>query len=214
MRVLGIDPDSQLGTRLDRYAYSAGNRLHVLPARRMGEALARLECDRDIVACLVDARVAAQDDFALLTLLARRYPTLPVLIIADAQAPDSLRVWLSRGARGAIGRAMPPDEIQRALRAVLAGGIFLPPGSDGTNSLPFAHDAAFMARPALTPRQAEVLNLLAQGHATQEICAQMGLTEGTVKNHLGAIYRQLRVRNRLQAVLAARRYVPCATAQG
>ncbi len=206
MKILGIDPDSQISSRLDRWHFAAGERLRVLPARRMGEALAQLECDRDIAACLVDARVAAQDDYAFLSLLSRRFPTLPALIVCEPLTAETARHWLARGARGVIWKDLPADEIQRALRAVFAGGFFLPPGASGANLLPPAFDSAPAPGPLLTPRQIEVLSLLTQGHDTQTICAQLGLTEGTVKNHLGAIYRQLRVRNRLQAVLAARRY--------
>ena len=59
----------------------------------------------------------------------------------------------------------------------------------------------------LTPRQAEVLRLLAQGLPNKSIANALGVSEGTVKVHLIAVFRTLNVRNRTAAVLAAQRYL-------
>jgi DNA-binding NarL/FixJ family response regulator len=56
---------------------------------------------------------------------------------------------------------------------------------------------------AITPRQQEVLYCLAEGKPTKRICAELGMSEGTAKVHIGAIFRALRVRNRTQATLVA-----------
>ncbi|MBI3150445.1 MAG: response regulator transcription factor [Betaproteobacteria bacterium] len=212
MKILGIDPDSRLGSILERHAFAAGADLRMLPARRVGEALALLECDRDICCCLLDARVATQDQYALPQMLSRRFAALPVLVVVDQPDAETFRAWLARGVRGIVSGAMPAEELLRALRAVVAGGLFLPPGGLDGSFLAPALERIRLAQPELTPRQREVLTLLAEGHATRDICLRLGLTEGTVKNHLGAIFRQLRVRNRLQAVLAARRCLGSAPA--
>ena len=57
----------------------------------------------------------------------------------------------------------------------------------------------------LTPRQLQVLELLAQGHPNKRIATRLGVSEATVKIHLGAIFRALEVANRTQAVRAAQR---------
>lgn len=56
---------------------------------------------------------------------------------------------------------------------------------------------------AITPRQQQVLYCLAEGKPTKRICAELGMSEGTAKVHIGAIFRALRVRNRTQATLVA-----------
>lgn len=56
---------------------------------------------------------------------------------------------------------------------------------------------------AITPRQQEVLYCLVEGKPTKRICAELGMSEGTAKVHIGAIFRALRVRNRTQATLVA-----------
>lgn len=209
MKVLGIDPDSQIGPTLERHAFALREPLQVLPARRMGEVLARLECDRDIDCALIDGRVAGLDDGAVMQLLARRFPSVAVLLTFERIDQEALRGWLARGARGIVLANMPPGDILRALRVVVDGGVFLPPGSLDATVLAPIIDSSFQHQPQLTARQREVLGLLAQGHATREICQRLTLSEGTVKNHLSAIFRELRVRNRVQAVLRARRLGAC-----
>ncbi len=59
--------------------------------------------------------------------------------------------------------------------------------------------------PPLTPRQHEVLCLLAEGLTTQEIAARLGVAEETARNHIRALLRQLRVHTRLEAVVEAQR---------
>jgi DNA-binding CsgD family transcriptional regulator len=64
-------------------------------------------------------------------------------------------------------------------------------------------EAAEMPHHPLTARQADVLNLLAEGRSTKDIARRLGLAVPTVKTHLAAVYRQLGARNRLQAVVKA-----------
>jgi len=58
---------------------------------------------------------------------------------------------------------------------------------------------------AITPRQQEVLFCLVEGKPTKKICTELGISEGTAKVHISAIFRALRVRNRTQATLVALR---------
>jgi DNA-binding NarL/FixJ family response regulator len=99
-----------------------------------------------------------------------------------------------------------------ALRLVLSGGIYLPPllnqGGSGGPRLAFGRSGRNGAADSgserkLTPRQQEVLQCLARGQSNKEIAYQLGLSQGTVKIHIAAIFRAFKVRNRTQAVIAA-----------
>jgi len=101
-------------------------------------------------------------------------------------------------------------QMQAALQRVLGGGIHLPPGLD----LPWPGPAGTApagpadSRPAdavLTPRQREVLGLLVDGLPNKSISRRLGLSGSTVKTHMEAIYRELGVHSRSQAVVAAAR---------
>ncbi len=98
-----------------------------------------------------------------------------------------------------------------ALRLVLAGGVYVPPsvlygdpaaevGADGTRD--FAGAAAF---PQLTPRQRQVLELLAQGQSNKRISRGLGMAEGTARIHVTAILKAFGVGNRTEAAIAAER---------
>jgi DNA-binding NarL/FixJ family response regulator len=99
-----------------------------------------------------------------------------------------------------------------ALHEVLGGGVYLPATVGPALSAMQIESSAFATAAAsepeagsLTVRQIEVLSFLCQGKGNKEIAADFGLSEKTVKTHLSAIFKVLRVVNRTQAVLAARR---------
>ncbi|HEY2399245.1 MAG TPA: response regulator transcription factor, partial [Steroidobacteraceae bacterium] len=98
------------------------------------------------------------------------------------------------------------------LRQVLSGGVYLPATMSDSVAAADVETAIYPQVPAqapeagsLTVRQIEVLGNLCQGKGNKEIAADFGLSEKTVKTHLSAIFKVLRVVNRTQAVLAARR---------
>ena len=108
---------------------------------------------------------------------------------------------LRAGARIFVSKAVSTDMLGNLLRRVLASEVDKPEWitPQGTNSL---EDEPSLV---LTPRQREILSLLAQGHPNKEIGLRLGLAEITVKMHVSAIFRTLNVANRTQAVLVARR---------
>jgi DNA-binding NarL/FixJ family response regulator len=89
-----------------------------------------------------------------------------------------------------------------------AGAAVARPGPPGIGVLggsgaPARHEAALAESLGLTPRQADVLDLLLQGKSAKLICRELGLAAGTVKVHTSAVLRALNVTTRTQAVVAA-----------
>lgn len=119
-------------------------------------------------------------------------PTLVVMSSEDTSA--MMEAALAGGARGFIAKSAAHDVVAAALRLLLAGSIVVP-----------NDQAALTANSCLTPRQRQVLDLLGQGKSNKEIGQTLGLTEGTVKLHVSAVLRALKVNNRTQAVLVAAR---------
>jgi DNA-binding NarL/FixJ family response regulator len=139
-----------------------------------------------------------------------RCPLLPVVIISAHDNASNARRALSAGAAGFIPKSTPTPQVIEALQEVLAGGVYLPPAMAETaanpeNLISPRRAAAEPEAGSLTVRQIEVLGFLCQGKANKEIAADFGLSEKTVKTHLSAIFKVLKVVNRTQAVLAARR---------
>lgn len=176
----------------------------------------------DVDLAVVDLNMPGADGYSHIDELRRRHPSVPVIVLSGYEDPALMRGALERGALGFIPKAYSPDVMLSAVRLVLAGGIYVPPmmlsavppgvvaGSPGepqpvgSSVRPVGGAATLESlRSVLTERQVEVLQLLSQGKPNKLIGRSLGISEGTVKIHLAAIFRALNVRNRTEAVVAA-----------
>jgi DNA-binding NarL/FixJ family response regulator len=147
-------------------------------------------------------------------------PNVPVMVLSGSEDGALMKSLLAMGVQGFIPKAYSPDVMLSAVRLVLAGGVYVPPlllqeRVDGAVPTPPPVSAAQMTpgadsleerlRKLLTERQIDVLRLLSQGKPNKLIARDLGISEGTVKIHLAAIFRALNVRNRVEAVVASRR---------
>ncbi len=132
------------------------------------------------------------------------FPEAPVVILSASEQIDDIQRLLAAGALGYITKSSPSDTILGALRLVLAGGVYVPPAlldnSEGTP--PSLVSSRY---PALSYRQIQVLRELAKGQSNRQIGFVLDVTEGTVKLHMAAIFRILKVNNRTEAVLVAQK---------
>ena len=167
---------------------------------------------------LVDLHMPGAVGQSHLEELRRLYPALPVIVLSGYEDPAIMRAALEHGALGFIPKAYSPDVMLSAVRLVLSGGVYVPPmllhaappGAAVTAPAPLGGNPADAGAPTLaalrrmlTERQVEVLQLLSQGKPNKLIGRALGISEGTVKIHLAAIFRALNVRNRTEAVIAA-----------
>ncbi len=142
----------------------------------------------------------------------RGLPGVPVLVLSGSEDPALVRELLELGVQGFIPKAYSPEVMLSAVRLVLSGGVYVPQmllGGAGaaTTSSPGEQVASLeeRLRKLLTERQIDVMRLLALGKPNKVIARDLGISEGTVKIHLAAIFRALNVRNRVEAVIASRR---------
>ena len=132
-----------------------------------------------------------------------RAPHVPLAIVSAEDDPASVRKLLALGVSGFIPKTDSPAVVASAVRLILAGGVYVPPALvTAAASGPIGPDAF-----GLTERQMEVVRLLARGLSNKVIARELGVSEGTVKVHLLAVFRALDVRNRTAAVLAAQRFL-------
>jgi DNA-binding NarL/FixJ family response regulator len=134
-----------------------------------------------------------------------------VMLVDHVDSTNAARA-LRAGARVVLPVDARDDEILAAVHAAAAGLVALPrelassllAASDGNDDARRAH-AISPATAPLTPREREVLALLAEGLANKAIAPRLGITEHTVKAHVAAIYDKLHAGNRAEAVVAAAR---------
>ena len=109
------------------------------------------------------------------------------------------------GARGFLLKAISPDTLVQALRDVVGGSTALRPLlTERMERAPV--ERAFAATPEpepLSPKELQVLRLVASGRSNTEIAALLGNSEGVIKNHCSAVFAKMGVRDRTQAVLRA-----------
>ena len=166
-------------------------------------ALAALECNPDLDLAVVDLMLPDVNGFSLLAILGKRFPDMPAIVVSAMDDDASVRRALKAGASGFVSKASSGEVLVQAVREVLEGGVPTPVRSAANPLLPAARGPA--ERFGLTTAQSRVLELLAGGRSNREIAELLGLTEGTVKVHMTAIYRALGVGSRSQALVAIAR---------
>jgi DNA-binding NarL/FixJ family response regulator len=135
-------------------------------------------------------------------------PQVRVLIVTMLEDDASVFTAMKAGARGYVLKDAEKPEILRAITAVGHGEAIFSPAIAGrvldyfTSPRPTATAAAF---PQLTDREREILGLIAQGHANQDIARRLVLTHSTVRNYVSSIFSKLQVADRAQAIVQARR---------
>ncbi len=143
--------------------------------------------------------------------LCNNWPDVPIVVVSVKEEMHLIRQALRAGATGYIPKSSSPDVTLNAIRLVLSGGIYIPP--DALELRSFADDEGDRkpvsksvghengnADAILTPRQVDVLDLIAEGKSNQEIGEELGLTAGTVKMHLTRIYKTLGAKSRTDAL--------------
>lgn len=166
-------------------------------------ALALVEANDDLDAVFLDLNLPDMHGFEALARIGRIRPECPVIVISASEEPDDARQALAKGAMGYVPKSAGPQTLLSALTLVLNGDIYVPPL---VLAEPPAQPVAAHAAPrrTLTERQIDVLRRVAAGHANKIIASDLGLSEKTVKAHVTAIFRELGVVSRTQAITAAR----------
>lgn len=160
----------------------------------------------DIV--LLDMRMPQSDGITVLKQLLENGMTMPIVILTTSSDERDLIEALRSGARGYLLKDMEPDELVAALRDINAGKTVVAPNLtqilaevvQGKSAIPDMESSPF---DELTPRETEILGLLAEGQSNKVIARNLGISDGTVKLHVKAILRKLEVHSRVEAAVMA-----------
>jgi DNA-binding NarL/FixJ family response regulator len=158
---------------------------------------------------LMDIRMPRLDGIeAARRIVADTGPAVKVLMLTTFGNDDYVYASLRAGASAFLLKDCPPEELVAAIRIVARGDALLAPAV--TRAVVEAFVRGSPARPELaavlsdlTPREVEVLELLAQGRSNSEIADALTLSGATVKTHVGHVLVKLGVRDRVQAVIFA-----------
>ena len=126
------------------------------------------------------------------------YPDARFVVLTNSEGDEDIHQALTAGARGYVVKGMAHQSLVEAVRRVARGGRYLP--STLAKTLDERNPNS-----DLTAREREVLAQVVKGRTNKEIGAELGITEATVKRHMGAILSRLEVTDRTQAVITALR---------
>lgn len=153
---------------------------------------------QDIALLLLDYQLPDSQGFSGFFRLQHLLGDVPIAIVSAFDAPRVIDAARAVGAAGFISKSLPLDEIADAVKRILAGQTVFPT----TTSVPDDLRAMRDRLDTLSSAQKRVAAALVRGDLNKQIAHELDLTEATIKAHLTAIFRKLKVTNRLQAVLA------------
>lgn len=171
--------------------------------------------------CLIYTDQAANDVCETVTRLKTRWPSVRTVLLSDHLDPAAVTHVIQAGLDGLCPTTMSREVLMLALELVVLGGRFIPAdvGLVLLNGQPRGYDVGFGTSAAAVPandglggkslsgREAQILHLITQGAANKVIARELGLAEATVKVHVKAILRKVKVSNRTQAAMWAQRNV-------
>ncbi|ABY34625.1 MAG: DNA-binding response regulator [Chloroflexus sp.] len=170
--------------------------------------------DPDVV--LMDVMMPVMDGVEATRKLAERGPRPAVIMLTTFHDDERVLQSIAAGARGYLLKDVDHRVLADSIRTVAGGGALIHPQIIA-QLLPrlaslaptpvTASSSPSDVTSILTPRERDILRLLAQGYTNQEIGEQLALSVGTVKNHLSVIFAKLAVRDRTQAALWAREHL-------
>lgn len=158
--------------------------------------------DPDLI--LLDLNMPGMNGFAGLMALRDRAPTTPIIVVSADEGAAVIQQALTLGASGFIPKSMPKERMTEGVQAVMTGEVFVPVDLRSVVPAAAQDDPDFAAGyAALTGQQRRVLEMLVAGKSNKVIAQDLSVQESTVKAHVSAILRKLKVSSRTQAVLYA-----------
>lgn len=149
---------------------------------------------------LLDLNIGGTDGLTSLADIRTFWPTTPVVVITASERQSDIDRALSAGAASFIPKTVSSDVMISALTHVAQGETYVPDLTHGETPGPTA-----FKRTAMTDRQMDILRLLAVGKTNRQIGKHLDIAENTVRVHLSAIFKNLGVKTRTEAVFVAAR---------
>jgi len=175
-------------------------------ANNFDELLAMAGAGEPYDLVLTDLRMPGWPGFSGIGALQAKQPNAKIVVVSASEAHADVRDALENGAAGYIPKSSSVKIMLSALDLIFSGGVYVPATVLRDSGEAEPRGAVLPADPQLeqllTHRQREVLDRLREGKSNKQIAHELGLSEGTVKIHMTAIFKSLGVRNRTQAAMA------------
>ena len=180
--------------------------IHVVGAAEDGAQAVEMVIEHQPDLVLMDLKMPGMNGIEATRRIRTRYPAIKVLVLTTYDDDEWVFDAIRAGASGYLLKDTPREEVIKAVKGTVEGRSFVDPAVAGKL---IGQVAGQQTQPAtlitdkLTAREVDVLRLLARGFSNAEIAAQLFLSEGTVRNHVSAIFAKMDVSDRTQAAVTA-----------
>lgn len=207
MKILIVDDHALFRQGLEMLLHDLFPKADIVEASDAAEALAAAKKYPDFQLVLVDLKLPGGTGFATLKKLSSTLPKAVVAVISASDNITDITESYKAGAKGFIAKSSTAEVLRHALPLILSGETYIPSSAtaalvSGRQETAAGGDSeAVAATPSLTPRQREILVLMAHGLQNRDIAERLGMLEGTVKVHVKGVLQKLGVKNRTHAVI-------------
>ena len=149
---------------------------------------------------IVDLRMPLLGGMDVLRRVKESLPAVPVVLLAGNISDDEVMDAMRLGAKGVVLKEMAPALLVQCIRKVAAGGVWLEKEAVGRalEKMLQSESAREKVREVLTPREIDIVRMVARGLGNREVGEKLFISEGTVKTHLHTIYEKLQLKGRVQ----------------
>ena len=196
-RVLVVDDHALFRTGVANIINQEPDLRVVAEAGNGVDAVAAFEHHRPDVT-LLDLRMPVMDGVEVVRRIREQEPHARVVVLTTYDTDDEIARALKAGAKAYVLKDITAEDLVACIRDVLAGKTYLAPAAA-------AKLAEGVTHVQLTPRELATLRLTADGKANKEIASELGISERTVKTHLGHLFEKLGVTSRTEAIKVATR---------
>ncbi|NTS30603.1 response regulator transcription factor [Phyllobacterium sp. BT25] len=185
---------------------SPRNNTDIIEAGDIETAKSLIQEEADLDLLLLDLSLNGVGGLTGFVALRSLQASLPIAIISATDDPVTIRAALELGASGFISKSSGPDVIKEAVQTILDGGIWSPLADGDDDVLDPEMIELIRCIRKLTPQQARVLSMMADGMLNKQIAHELNVSEATIKAHVSAVLYKLGVESRTQAVIRLARF--------
>lgn len=208
MRVLICDDQAIIRDGLEMMLRLEKN-LEIIGLAQDGAEALELAASKSPDLVLMDLKMAGMNGIEATRRIRAKFPQIKILVLTTYDDDEWVFDAIRAGASGYLLKDTPREKVIEAIRGTVAGKSFIDPSVAGKILKQVGGEAPrtnSQLQKKLTERETGVLRLLARGLTNSEIALQLSLSEGTVRNHVSAIFTKLEVADRTQAAVLAIRH--------
>lgn len=201
MKILIADEHALFRDNAARFILDINAESIVLQVSTFNQALKILEKEQNIDLVIIDADMLLPHTIQNIEKIQNLSNTPRIAVISTSEDIEQIKKIIKTGIVGYIPRQTDLSLFKQAVTNILKGGTYIPKALQDIEN---DYADKFTGK-KLTNRQSQVLDLIAQGKSNKQIAYEMGVSEATVKLHINALLRSLKVTNRTQAVITAQK---------